>query len=1109
MIPDQPNDDHLNDPGFQSLLVECLEKLERGDSLDADHLLKANPEHAESLAAFLTDQAMLRRVASEVRDSQSGRFSRQPDAPIEETIDSNPKSNGFAAGDTIRYIGEYEILAEIARGGMGIVFKARQQKLKRIVALKMILSGKLADVADIERFHREARAAGQLKHPNIVSIHEIGEHEGHHYFTMDYIDGHSLSDEVRDESLPPRRAAELTMKVANAIEFAHQRGTLHRDLKPANILIDGENQPHVTDFGLAKVVGDDKTRSELTASGQILGTPSYMPPEQAAGKHSHIGPTSDIYSLGAVLYACLTGRAPFVADSPVDTLLQVVRNEPVYPRRLNSAIPRDLETICLKCLEKEPHKRYGKAALLADDLDRFLQGRNVTARPVGVVTRSLRWCRRNKSLAAASLVVLVLTLTLAIGAPIVAWRQANMRSAAESLASRNQSLADSNLRLANKERDARQQVDAAKSETEQELDRVERLLYASRINAAYRDYQSANMISAWRHLEQCQPRLRGWEFHFLESMFNSSLYSLPAHSKPVRCLEFSPVSDQLFSSSFGGTLACWDLTRKRKEYDVSPLEADDFVEVALNHDGTEALCWGGRMDTSVRVLAAETGIERLKLIGHEKRVNCAAISPDGKYIATGSSDHTVKIWDAQTGMELKQLSDATTEVFAIEFGPSNVLYAATWNAIIAWDLKTEQVKVQVETSPHMFPRLAVSSDGKLIATNHAGIVTLRDPRTLHETRTLQAAGNRVFDFALSSDDKLLATCDRNNVGSIKIWDVASGQQVGVVRGHDYLVSSVAFNHDGTRIATGGLGDNIKIWQLARSRTKANWKWHSDQAVSAIAFSPDGKFIASGSRDHTVKIWDAKSGDTISQASTSFLVGGVAWCSDSRHVASVSEDGIFGILESGDDETIFTHVLGPGGNVSVRLAGASDAPRLAVACGEHVYVFDCTTGRQALKLPGLGASTSCTALAISKNGQFVVCAHSKSVRVWDTIENELVCKFNRHEQTVGCVAISGDAKIVASGSENGTLKFWDLTSATEIFSTKAHSSSVNCMAFNVDNSRLATGGYDQLVKIWDVSTGLETLTLREHNQYVTSVAFNPVSQQLVSASGDGAIVFWNE
>ena len=226
MIPDPSNDDHLNDPSFQSLLVECLEKLERGESLDSDELLKAYPEHAHSLAEFLADQAMLKRVASEVRGSAAA-LSHLPvsGAPIDETIDSNPKADGFVAGDRIRYIGEYEILEEIARGGMGVVFKARQQKLNRIVALKMILAGQLADTADVERFHREARAAGQLKHPCIVSVHEIGEHEGRHYFTMDFVAGRSLAETIREETLAPHSAAELVRTTAEAVQYAHDQGT--------------------------------------------------------------------------------------------------------------------------------------------------------------------------------------------------------------------------------------------------------------------------------------------------------------------------------------------------------------------------------------------------------------------------------------------------------------------------------------------------------------------------------------------------------------------------------------------------------------------------------------------------------------------------------------------------------------------------------------------------------------------------------------------------------------------------------------------------------------------------------------------------------------------
>ena len=534
MIPDQPSNDPLNDPGFQSLLVECLEKLERGGALDADHLLEVYPEHADSLAAFLTDQAMLRRVASEVRDSQSGRSHREHDAPIEETTDSNPKSNGFAAGDRLRYIGEYEILEEIARGGMGIVFKARQQKLKRVVALKMILSGQLANAGDVERFHREARAAGQLNHRNIVAIHEIGQHDGDHYFTMDYIEGHSLADEIRDESLPSRRAAELVMKVAEAVEFAHQRSTLHRDLKPANILIDAERQPHITDFGLAKVVGDDETRSDLTASGQILGTPSYMAPEQAAGKHSHVGPASDTYSLGAVLYACLTGRAPFVADSLVDTILQVIKKEPVAPRELNPSVPKDLNTICLKCLNKEPHRRYGTAQALADDLKRFLDGRPVLARPISRTARAWRWCSRN-SLAATRMVLVAFALIL--GTAVSSFFAIEARDSAKSAEQEAANARIAQLQAENLSgqlqdtlevvREQKGITEAALAETEEARQieeaarrRAEISVYSMQIASAQREWDSNNVANAWQYLDASQLDLRGWEYDYLSHAFH-------------------------------------------------------------------------------------------------------------------------------------------------------------------------------------------------------------------------------------------------------------------------------------------------------------------------------------------------------------------------------------------------------------------------------------------------------------------------------------------------------------------------------------------------------------------------------------------------------------
>ena len=294
-------------------------------------------------------------------------------------------------GTRIHYFGDYELLDEIARGGMGVVYQARQVKLNRIVALKMILAGQLASEEDVKRFHTEAEAAANLQHRNIVAIHEVGQHEGQHYFSMDYVEGQSLAKIVREHPLPVKKAAEYVKTIAEAIHYAHGEGTLHRDLKPSNILIDGSDQPRITDFGLAKRI---EGNSKLTASGAVLGTPSYMPPEQATARRGLIGPASDVYSMGALLYELLTGQPPFHAETPLDTLLQVIEQDPVSPRQLNPNIPADLETICLKCLRKGPEARYRTAQELAADLGRFLDHEPIQARPAGTARKMWSWTKR-------------------------------------------------------------------------------------------------------------------------------------------------------------------------------------------------------------------------------------------------------------------------------------------------------------------------------------------------------------------------------------------------------------------------------------------------------------------------------------------------------------------------------------------------------------------------------------------------------------------------------------------------------------------------------------------------------------------------------------------
>ena len=444
-----------NDARLEAAIAEFLQAAEAGQSPDRDALARRYPDLAEELHSFFADHdQMLRGVRGETPPPELPKPSPcaiDPTLPLEGASASLPPA---ARGEAIRYFGDYELLEEVARGGMGVVWRARQTSLNRIVALKMILAGQLAGAEDVRRFQAEAEAAAKLDHPNIVPIYEVGEHAGQHFFSMGFVAGESLADRVARGPLPPEDAARIVRTVAQAVQYAHERGVVHRDLKPANVLLewretaqpagtekgdpksapqqpsetrrDGPRHgaalvPRLTDFGLAKRIDD---RQGYTATGQILGTPAYMPPEQAAGETREVGPHSDVYSLGAILYCLLVGRPPFQAATPMETLLQVLEREPPPPRRINPAVPRDLETICLKCLEKSPADRYASAVVLAEDVRRYLDDEPIEARPTSLAETVVRAVRkRRRSVAVVLLAALVTAATVVFGLWLWAWRQ--------------------------------------------------------------------------------------------------------------------------------------------------------------------------------------------------------------------------------------------------------------------------------------------------------------------------------------------------------------------------------------------------------------------------------------------------------------------------------------------------------------------------------------------------------------------------------------------------------------------------------------------------------------------------------------------------------------
>ena len=449
--PDSPEDRWAR---LQRVRDEIERELDRGGTFSPEDWLKRYPELEPEIGV------MLRKITATGRTQAAGRPvvvatgdteridtspSRLPEATPAETVATSspsrpPERGGFdvttdptssphdattdmtsedktapgravktgpGAGQKVRYIGDYETISVLGQGGMGVVYKARQLSLNRLVALKMIRNAEFASDDQVRRFQNEAEAVATLDHPGIVPIYEVGTYEDQRYFSMKLVEGQGLDKKLEELAKDPRTAARVVAEVADAVNHAHQRGILHRDLKPANILVDGQGHAHVTDFGLAKRIEED---AGLTVSGAIMGTPSYMAPEQAAGQSSLVTTASDVYGLGAILYAVLTGRAPFAGDSVMNTLDQVRNSPPQAPTRLNAKLPRDLEVICLKCLEKDPRHRYASAQALSDDLNRWLRGEPIAARPVGPVVRLRMWAKRKPALAGLSAALIVASI---------------------------------------------------------------------------------------------------------------------------------------------------------------------------------------------------------------------------------------------------------------------------------------------------------------------------------------------------------------------------------------------------------------------------------------------------------------------------------------------------------------------------------------------------------------------------------------------------------------------------------------------------------------------------------------------------------------------------
>jgi WD40 repeat protein/serine/threonine protein kinase len=1062
-----------------------------------------------------------------------------------------------------RRFGDYELLEEVARGGMGVVFKARQISLKRLVALKMILGGHLADVQAIERFKAEARAAALLDHPNIVPIYEIGELEGQHFFSMAFIPGLSLQQRGLQGPLPPREAARLLQQIAEAIQYAHEQGVIHRDLKPQNVLLQGaevdtprdgsrgasgrdtnstraadtEHErtpgtsrgdsrngasgpqsgvsltiPKVTDFGLAKIVSDN---SNMTASGEVIGTPSYMAPEQAEGKTSEVGVQSDVYSLGAILYFLLTGRPPFQSATAVETLRQVLEQDPVPPRQLNPGVPRDLENVCLQCLQKEPRRRYHSARELASELNRFLTGQPVLARPVSQPERLWRWMRRNPTVSGL-LAAVVLTLLLGITFSTLYAVEARTKAAE---AAENERQANTREEEA---KAARQLAEQEKRETERQLNRADWLLYGNRITLAQRQWQDGEVAHANSLLDACRWDFRGWELDYLHELFSSNQRSLAGHQDSVYGVAFSRDGTRLASVSRGGLLI-WELESGRQLLRLT-VKGRGMYGVAFSPDGTRVVASCGHesrddLPSEVQVWDIAARKQLFGLTGHTGRIFGVAWSPDGKLIASAGKDGTVCLWDAASGQSKQILKGHTEIVYNIAFSPDGTRLVSSSADSLAklWEVSSGRELLTLREHTCSIVGVAFSPDGKRIASGAVdGSIRLCDAQSGQSVLAFHGHSKTVMSLAFSGDGKRLASASHD--GTLKVWDARTGYRLNTLKGHTSLVNGVAFHPDSVRLASGSSDRLVKIWDAGQQQEPPILRGHTAQ-VTCVGCSPDGKLIASGSGDNTIRLWDSASRSVVRilNGHTKSITR-IAFSPDGKRLASTSWDGSLRLWETATGKEVSCKSRPQ--QISFDVSFSRDGKLLASAWGDEkmlntrgeVLVLDLATQATIRVLRG---EDRILGIAFSPDGKrLAACEAARSARVWEVGSGKCVHNLEGMQGYASSMACSPDGRWIAVGTGDpsegrrwGRVYLWDAVTGQLAYQHTGHSDVIQGLAFSPDSTRLVTAGSDRVVQIWSLDVAQPLLALKSHNAAVLGVAFAPDGRRLVSGGADGTVRLW--
>jgi len=980
--------------------------------------------------------------------------------------------------DLPRQFGDYELLDEIARGGMGVIYRARQRSLGRIVAVKMLLFGPHASPEYVKRFRAEASAVASLQHPNIVAIHEVGVQQGEHYLVMDLVDGPNLAQFIKDQPLSSHRAAGYLKTIAEAIHYAHERGILHRDLKPSNVLIDANDQPRVTDFGLAKRLEGD---SSLTLSGQMLGSPSYMPPEQAGATHHKVGRRSDVYSLGAMLYHTLVGRPPFVGEGLNQMLDQVFNREPVSLRLLNPSVPRDLDTICLKCLEKEPEKRYATAQKFADELGRFLRDEPILARPVRAPEKLWRWCRRKPALAGALASALLLLILVAVGAPIAAYRINRERIAAR------QSLYAADMRV------VQQAIE------EGDLGRARELLAFHVPAPKETDLRGFE----WRYFSD---RARGdqlatirsdadWRRHLALSSnsrflaVGQNVYDAASGAALIEqqlgeddlALAFAPDShvllisgreglkrrdlstgkEELITPGKAGVSAVafsrtgrWLAIENRRGLRLYDARAWSLAGVSTNFrfaPGFAATALAFSPDESVLVTAAgDPGADASELQSWEvpslkplpfppttvKNAACIAFAPDGLHFFTACYDGTVRVWDAETRTELpnrRSVQHHRSWIADMAFlpGTHQLVTAGSDRCVRFWGTELAEPPVTARGHTSEISAMALATNGTIFTSSSDGVIHKWSARSAQPGDLHSEKGQRLVPVGLSADGLVAVTLAD---GVLKFWDLGQREFLELIsrRWEMNEFSSVRVDPDRVEEAV-SISPDLKWLVLVRLHQPAQLWNVSERTLRTLpsisgpyafaVFSPDSKYLALPISTNAVALLDPETGRQLASIPCSVVIDRFVSFATGANVLAIGGQTDVMLWDLQAQRRIASFDIQANLPIVLSIALSPDAKLLATgSTNQKVRLYDCQTGKELLP-PLLGHLSGVERVSFSPDGRTLVSASRQSVRLWNLATRREVASCQQPARVLLTTFSTDGTTLLTSDGAGRFIQIW--------------------------------------------------------------------------------------